>query len=167
MRGRTLLVPAAALLASASIAAGCGGSDGETAVAPPPKDPDAPATGTLRFFAYGDTMTEEMLAPFLEANPDIDLQQAVDVVGEAALHLDLSGWPGGDRDHDVAELDVLGHPARLALIDAEFNLPLAGAQGPEGLDPAGRNGRVALDDRRKQARADLAVRTMLADVHAQ
>ena len=46
------------------------------AVAPPPTDPSAPATGTLRFFAYGDTMTEEMLAPFSEANPDLDLKTA-------------------------------------------------------------------------------------------
>ena len=41
-----------------------------------PKDPERRATGTLRFFAYGDTVTDEMLDPFREANPDLDLQTA-------------------------------------------------------------------------------------------
>jgi len=71
-----LLLLFGALLAALAFAAGCGNDEGETGVAPAPKDPDAPATGTLRFFAYGDTMTEEMLAPFLEANPDLDLEKA-------------------------------------------------------------------------------------------
>ena len=58
------------------MAAGCGSGSGDTSVAPPPKDPDAPATGTLRFFAYGDTVTDELLDPFREENPDLDLQTA-------------------------------------------------------------------------------------------
>ena len=66
----------AALLLALAFAAGCGRDEGETAVAPSPKDPAAAATGTLRFFAYGDTMTEEMLAPFVAANPDLELQKA-------------------------------------------------------------------------------------------
>ncbi len=64
------------LLATLAVAAGCGRDEGETSVAPPPDDPGAPAAGTLRFFAYGDTMTEEMIAPFERANPDLDLQKA-------------------------------------------------------------------------------------------
>ncbi len=71
---RPLMVLAAILAILAF--AGCGRDEGETSVAPPPEDPDAPATGTLRFFAYGDTMTEEMLAPFERANPDLELQKA-------------------------------------------------------------------------------------------
>ena len=55
---------------------GCGGGGGESEVAPPPEDPDAPATGTLRVFAYGDTVPDEMLDPFREANPDLDLKVA-------------------------------------------------------------------------------------------
>jgi spermidine/putrescine-binding protein len=70
---RTLI---AALVLALAFAAGCGRDEGETAVAPAPKDPAAPATGTLRFFAYGDTMTEEMLAPFVADNPDLELQKA-------------------------------------------------------------------------------------------
>ena len=42
----------------------------------PAADPDAPATGTLRVFAYGDTVPDEMLDPFREANPDVDLKVA-------------------------------------------------------------------------------------------
>jgi spermidine/putrescine transport system substrate-binding protein len=61
---------------AALIAAGCGGGGGESSLAPPPDDPDAPATGTLRVFAYGDTVPDEMLDPFREANPDVDLKVA-------------------------------------------------------------------------------------------
>ena len=55
---------------------GCGGSGGNSSLAPPPEDIDAPATGTLRVFAYGDTVPDEMLDPFREANPDVDLKVA-------------------------------------------------------------------------------------------
>jgi spermidine/putrescine-binding protein len=61
---------------AALIAAGCGGGGGESTLAPPPDDLDAPATGTLRVFAYGDTVPDEMLDPFREANPDVDLKVA-------------------------------------------------------------------------------------------
>jgi spermidine/putrescine transport system substrate-binding protein len=56
--------------------AGCGSGSGDTSVAPAPKDPSAPATGTLRFFAYGDTVTDDLLDPFRQQNPDLDLQTA-------------------------------------------------------------------------------------------
>lgn len=73
VRKSTLL----AALASALIAAsGCGSDDGETSQAAAPTDPDAAATGTLRFFAYGDTLDERILGPFQEENPDVDLQTA-------------------------------------------------------------------------------------------
>jgi spermidine/putrescine-binding protein len=69
----------AAGLATAALtvgACGFGGGDGDTSVAPAPNDPEAPATGTLRVFAYGDTVPDEMLDPFREANPDVDLKIA-------------------------------------------------------------------------------------------
>ena len=56
--------------------AGCGGGSSDTAVAPPPENPDAPATGTLKFFAYGDTVVDPMLDPFRKENPDLDLKVA-------------------------------------------------------------------------------------------
>ena len=71
MSARAALALIALVVAGLVVGAGCGSDGGETAVAPVPEDADAPATGTLRFFAYGDTMTEEMLAPFLEAHEDI------------------------------------------------------------------------------------------------
>jgi spermidine/putrescine transport system substrate-binding protein len=66
-----------AVLATATLAAaGCGGGSGDTSVAPPPDDPDAPATGSLKFFAYGDTIVDPMLDPFRKANPDLNLETA-------------------------------------------------------------------------------------------
>ena len=67
---------AAVMAATATIAIGCGGGGGNSALAPAPEDLDAPATGTLRVFAYGDTVPDEMLDPFREANPDVDLKVA-------------------------------------------------------------------------------------------
>jgi spermidine/putrescine transport system substrate-binding protein len=58
------------------VAAGCGQGGGNTATAPPPKDPNAPATGTLRFFAYGDTLDDRILDPFRQQNPDLNLETA-------------------------------------------------------------------------------------------
>ncbi len=66
----------AAAIAVAAVASGCGTSAGDTTVAPAPKDPNAEATGTLRVFAYGDTVTDEMLDPFREQNPDLNLETA-------------------------------------------------------------------------------------------
>ncbi|MCB0875975.1 MAG: extracellular solute-binding protein [Solirubrobacterales bacterium] len=67
----------AALAVTAGLAvAGCGGGGGSSSVVPPPKDPDAPATGTLRFFAYGDTIVDPMLDPFRKENPDLNLKTA-------------------------------------------------------------------------------------------
>ncbi len=65
-------------LASLAIALGaCGGGSSEpAAVAGAPSDPDAPASGTLSVFAYQDTITDALLDPFREANPDLELQTA-------------------------------------------------------------------------------------------
>jgi spermidine/putrescine-binding protein len=72
IRGAIAAAGTAALLALM----GCGSGGGTSEVAPPPDDPDAPATGTLRIFAYGDTVPDEMLDPFREANPDLELKVA-------------------------------------------------------------------------------------------
>jgi spermidine/putrescine transport system substrate-binding protein len=66
------LVVAIALIAIA----GCGGGNGDTEVAAAPDDPDAPVSGTLKVFAYGDTVPDEMIGPFEKANPDVDLEVA-------------------------------------------------------------------------------------------
>ncbi len=95
MRARALL----ALVALCGVLAGCGSDSGETSVAPAPKDPDAPATGTLRFFAYGDTVTDELLDPFREQNPDVDLQTASFNSNKAAAAKLAGGF-----DADVVEI---------------------------------------------------------------
>ncbi len=70
------ILSAIAITTAILATAGCGGGGGNSALAPPPDDIDAPATGTLRVFAYGDTVPDEMLDPFREANPDVDLKVA-------------------------------------------------------------------------------------------
>jgi spermidine/putrescine transport system substrate-binding protein len=67
---------AAPIVALCLVLAGCGSGSGTTDVAPPPKDPDAPVSGTLRFFAYGGTVADPMIDPFREQNPDLDLKIA-------------------------------------------------------------------------------------------
>jgi spermidine/putrescine-binding protein len=64
------------MVAAGLAVTGCGGGGGNSELAPAPEDMDAPATGTLRVFAYGDTVPDEMLDPFREANPDVDLKVA-------------------------------------------------------------------------------------------
>jgi spermidine/putrescine-binding protein len=72
---RHLLLVGSLLVLAGGISA-CGGSTSESAVAPAPADPDAPATGTLTVFAYQDTITDELLDPFREANPDLEVETA-------------------------------------------------------------------------------------------
>ena len=67
---------AAIVLGGALLAAGCGGGSSAEGVVPAPADPEAPATGTLSVFAYQDTITDELLDPFREANPDLELKTA-------------------------------------------------------------------------------------------
>jgi spermidine/putrescine-binding protein len=55
---------------------GCGSDGGDSAVAPPPDDPQAPVSGTLRSFTYGDTASDAILAPFRRQNPDLELETA-------------------------------------------------------------------------------------------
>ena len=78
---------------------GCGGDGGDTSVAEAPADPDAPATGTLKVFAYGDTVPDEMIDPFLEANPDVNLEVATFDSNKAAAAKLAGGF-----EADVVEL---------------------------------------------------------------
>lgn len=66
-----------ALTGSLALAA-CGSSSGTTeeAAAPSKAEAEKPATGTLRLFAYDDTVTDEQLDPFRKTNPDVDLKIA-------------------------------------------------------------------------------------------
>jgi spermidine/putrescine transport system substrate-binding protein len=92
------LIAFVAVLAAALVA-GCGQEAGDTSIAPPPDDPGAPATGTLRFFAYGDTVTDEILDPFRDANPDLNLETATFNSNKAAAAKLAGGF-----DADVVEV---------------------------------------------------------------
>jgi spermidine/putrescine-binding protein len=69
-------VPALVLLAALAVGLAACGSGGTSAVAPPPHDPSAPATGTLRVFAYEDTISDQLMAPFERANPKLHVETA-------------------------------------------------------------------------------------------
>jgi spermidine/putrescine transport system substrate-binding protein len=97
----------AGLLAPLAVAAvaGCGASGGDTSVAPAPADPEAPASGTLSVFAYQDTVTDELLDPFREQNPDLDVETATFASDEEAAAKLAGGFQA-----DVVEvcLDEMG-----------------------------------------------------------
>jgi spermidine/putrescine-binding protein len=77
-------LPVTCVLAIATAVAGCGSAGGDTSVAPAPADPQAPASGTLSVFAYQDTVTDELLDPFREQNPDLDVRTATFASDEEA-----------------------------------------------------------------------------------
>jgi spermidine/putrescine-binding protein len=85
--------------ATAVVLAACG-QEGNTTMAPAPSAKEAakPATGTLRLFTYGDTVTDEMLDPFREANPDLNLEIATFNSNKAA-----AAKLSGGFDADVVE----------------------------------------------------------------
>jgi spermidine/putrescine-binding protein len=70
------LLAAAPLLALSGTLIACGGGGEPAELAKGPADPDAPVSGTLSVFAYQDTITDALLDPFLEANPELELKTA-------------------------------------------------------------------------------------------
>ena len=82
-----------------ALAAGCGSGGGTEEVAAAPGDPDAELTGTLRVFAYEDSVTPEMIDPVLEDNPGLKIETATfDSNEEAAAKL------AGGFEADVVEI---------------------------------------------------------------
>ena len=80
-------------------AAGCGGDSGNSEVAAAPADPDAEVSGTLRVFAYEDSVVPELIDPVLEANPGLEIETATfDSNEEAAAKL------AGGFEADVVEI---------------------------------------------------------------
>jgi spermidine/putrescine transport system substrate-binding protein len=73
---RAGIAAAGCALASCVVLAACGSGSSSSDVAPPPDDPEAPVSGTLSVFAYQDTITDELLDPFREQNPDLELKTA-------------------------------------------------------------------------------------------
>lgn len=122
------------------VVTGCGNGGGDTAVAPPPSDPDAPATGTLRVFAYGDTVPDEMLDPFREANPDVDLKVATFDSNKAAAAKLAGGFEADVVEVCTDEMEPLLARGLIRPLDETgvkgFD-KLAFADAPEVRDEAG------------------------------
>ncbi|HET6831235.1 MAG TPA: extracellular solute-binding protein [Solirubrobacterales bacterium] len=129
-------VVAAALIA----VAGCGGGSGDTEVAPAPEDPDAPATGTLKVFAYGDTVPDEMIGPFEKANPDVDLEVATFDSNKAAAAKLAGGFEADVVEVCTDEMEPLLARGLLRPLD-ESAVPafdeLAFSDSPEVRDESG------------------------------
>jgi spermidine/putrescine transport system substrate-binding protein len=106
-----LLATAAALLVPAL--AGCGIGRGTPQVAVAPASADAPVSGTLRVFAYEDTVAPATLKAFRQANPDVKLQIATfDSNQEAAAKLQA----GFDADVVEVCLDEMRPLVRAGLL---------------------------------------------------
>ena len=97
-RHRTLAAALAVGL-TAALAGGCGSGGGDSSVAAAPDDPNAEVSGTLRVFAYEDSVTPKMIDPVTDANPDLKIETATfDSNDEAAAKL------AGGFEADVVEV---------------------------------------------------------------
>jgi spermidine/putrescine transport system substrate-binding protein len=104
MRAALIALPLALLL---SLALAACGATGNTSTAPPPADPAAPATGSLRTFTYEDTVAPHLLDPFKEQNPDLDVKTATfDSDSEAAAKL-VGGFQADVVEACADEIDPL------------------------------------------------------------
>ncbi len=75
LRAPLLALAALGALTLAACGTSTGSGDGGSSV-PPPADPSAPVSGQLRVFAYQDTVTDQLLDPFRQANPDLNVETA-------------------------------------------------------------------------------------------
>ena len=77
----------------------------------------------------------------------VHFQKTADVVGEAHFRRHVFGIAVvRQRDFDFAEVDVVAHEARFALVDFEEQRALVGLHRIVGFHAADRNDGVALDD---------------------
>lgn len=123
-----------------ALVAGCGGGSGNTELAPPPKDPDAPATGTLEVFTYGDTVADKMIDPFEQQNPDLNLEIATFDSNKAAAAKLAGGFEADVVEVCTDEMEPLLARGLLRPLDpkgvTDFN-ELAFADAPQVRDDAG------------------------------
>jgi spermidine/putrescine transport system substrate-binding protein len=115
MTPRTL--PAALIAVAAALIAGCGGASGDAEPAPAPSDPAAPVSGTLTVFAYQDTITDEMLDPFREANPDLEVKTASFGSNEEAAAKMAGGFEADVVEVCLDEMSALTDRGLLRPID--------------------------------------------------
>jgi len=109
-------------LATATLGlAACGGSSGTTEEAAAPSKAEAakPASGTLRLFAYDDTVTDEQLDPFRKANPDVDLKVATFNSNEEAAAKLAGGFEADVVEVCLDEAEPLLQRKQLRPIDTK------------------------------------------------
>ncbi len=112
----TARIAIASLLAALVLAA-CGGGGGSTEVASAPADPEEPATGTLRVFTYEDTVAPDLMKPFEEQNPDLEVKTAsFGSDSEAAAKL-VGGFQADVVESCLDEMQPLQRGQLLAPID--------------------------------------------------
>ena len=122
MRGGLRIGAALLLVGIAASVAGCGDGYGVVrGVAPAPSKAELqePASGTLRVFAYGDTTTDEMLDPFREANPDLDLKIASFNSNKAAAAKLAGGFEADVVEVCTDEMEPLTARALLRPLDPD------------------------------------------------
>ena len=140
MFGTTARIAPVALAATLLLAlAGCGADEGTDEIAAAPKDGDAPVSGTLRVFAYEDSVVPELIDPVTEANPDLEIKTATfDSNEEAAAKL------AGGFEADVVEICL---DEMQPLIDQQLLRPLdvAGVEHWDDLNFTDAEG-IVLDD---------------------
>jgi spermidine/putrescine-binding protein len=137
---RAMATMGATVAAALAIGACGGGDDGSTGVAAAPKDPEAPATGTLRVFAYGDTVPDEMLDPFKAENPELDLKVATFDSNKSAAAKLAGGFEADVVEVCTDEMQPLLARGLLRPLDEnavpEFD-SLAFSEAPEVRNPGG------------------------------
>ena len=90
---------------AALVLAACGGGGGSTEAASAPADPEEPATGTLRVFTYEDTVAPDLMKPFEEQNPDLEVKTA-SFGSDSEAAAKLVGWLPGRRGRVLPRRDA-------------------------------------------------------------
>jgi spermidine/putrescine-binding protein len=80
--GRSFSLLAALLIV---VTAACSSSSGSGEQNPPGAVSAGPVSGTLRIFSFEDELVPEVLGPFKDANPDLDVQTAVFTSSDEAV----------------------------------------------------------------------------------
>jgi spermidine/putrescine transport system substrate-binding protein len=84
--------PLIAALALTTMMAACGGDGSGSSATPAGAGGTGPLSGTLTFFAYEDAFEPDLLSPFEEANPDVDVRTAAFANGDETVAKLQSGF---------------------------------------------------------------------------
>jgi spermidine/putrescine-binding protein len=113
-----LMVLALIFCAGTTGLAGCGVGEGTDAVAPAPQNPDAPVSGSLRVFTYEDTTAPDLMVPFEEQNPDLDVKTASFGSDEEAAAKLVAGFQADVVESCLDEMEPLTAQGLLRPIDS-------------------------------------------------